>query len=125
MFFCVFKVEVAAVAYGDCGFYDHHSIRVDAEDEVDHFFHLRRVEIVFHRVVVGGGCDDDEISILVGRFSVERGSKVKLLLGEVFFNVIVLDRRYAAVDKVDFLRDDVYGRDVVVLAKRVAMESPT
>ncbi len=50
------------------------------------------VEIVLDRVVVGRGCDDNEIRIAVGCRPVERGGEVERLFGKVFLDILVLNR---------------------------------
>ncbi len=88
------------------------------QHQVDDLLHVTRVEEVLLRVVVGGGGDDDELGVLVSRCAVEGGRQVEVLLGKVFLDVFVLDRRFAMVDKVDLLGDDVHGGDVVVLCQQ-------
>ncbi len=94
----VFDVEGAAVADGDGGFYDHHGVGVDAEDEVDYVFDAMGVEVVFDRVVVGGGRYDNEIGVAVCRRAVEGRCQIEILLGKVFLDVLVLDGGFAGVD---------------------------
>ena len=94
----IFDVEGAAVADGDGGFYDHHGVGVDAEDEVDYVFDAMGVEVVFDRVVVGGGGYDDEVGIAVCLGTVEGGGQIEILFCEVFLDVLVLNGRFARVD---------------------------
>lgn len=80
------------VAHGYGRLDDDDGVGVDLEHEFDDFFDVRRVEVVFHSVVVGGCGYDDEFSVGVGRGSVGGEGEVEVFLFEVFFDVVVLDR---------------------------------
>ena len=102
-------------AHGDSGFDDHGCSRVDFEDLFDDGFHGGAVEEVLFTVVVGGSRDDDEVGGFVSVFRVQGGGQVKFLLGQIFFDVFVLDGGDTAVNHVHFFGDDVHGCDVVML----------
>ena len=85
-------VERAGVAHGDGALDDHQGIGVDAENQVDDVLDVVGVEEILYRVVVGRCSDDDDVGIAVGRGTVEGGSEVEVLLGEVFFDILILDR---------------------------------
>ncbi len=113
----VFEVEAAGVAYGDGALDDHHGLGVDFKYEVDDFFYVGGVEVVLHRVVVGGGSDDHEVGVGIGGTSVEGSGEVEGLLCQVLLYVVVLDGGDAIVDFLNFLGNDVNGADVMVLGK--------
>ena len=79
---------------------------------------MRGIEIVLLRVVVGGGGYDYEIGVAVGRGTVERGSEVERLLGQIALDIFILDGRLAPVDHIHLFGDDVNGRHVVVLGQQ-------
>ena len=108
---------VAGIADGDGRLDDHHGVRIDLEDQLDDFLDVGRVEEVLFRVVVGRGGDHDEGGVAVGGAPVERRDEVQRLLGQVAFQVLVLDRALPAVDFFDFFRDDVHGHHFVVLGE--------
>ena len=129
----VAEVEAAGVAHGDGRFDDHHGMGVDGQHEVDDFLDVGGVEVVLHRVVVGGGGDHHEVGVGIGRFAVEGGDEGAMawllsLIGahagqeaavaEVFLDVVVLDGRDAAVEFLDFLGDDIDCRHMVVLGQQ-------
>ena len=91
--------EAAGVAYGYGALDDHDGVGVDAEDQVDDLLDVTGVEEVLLGIVVGGGCDDDEVGVAVGGGSVEGRLQVEpdriagsVLACEVFLDVIVLYR---------------------------------
>ena len=127
------EVEAAGVAHGDGRFDDHHGVGVDGQHEVDDFLDVGGVEVVLHRVVVGGGGDHHEVGVGIGRFAVEGGDEGAMawllsLIGahagqeaavaEVFLDVVVLDGRDTAVEFLDFLGDDINSRHMMVLGQQ-------
>ena len=103
------------VADGHGALDHHHGVGVHLQHQFDHLLHVRRVEEILLRVVVGRSGDDDEFGVTVGRAAVQRSGQGQRLLREVLLDVLVLDGRDAAVDLLDLLRDHVHGNDVVVL----------
>ena len=79
---------------------------------------MRSIEIILFRVIIRRSGDDHEIRIGVGLPAVGRGCQIELLLCKILFNIIILDRRYPVIDHIDFLRNDIYCRDSVVLGKK-------
>ena len=76
---------------------------------------MRGVEEILLGVVVGRGGDDDEVGVAVGRAGVQRGGQPQRPGGEVFLDLLVLDRADAVVDLVDLLGDHVHRHHLVVL----------
>ena len=85
-------VEAAAVAHGDCGLDDHHSVGVHLQHQVDDLLHVGGVEVVPHRVVVRRCGDDHEVGAGVGLPAVEGSRQVEGLLRQVSLDVLVLYR---------------------------------
>jgi len=110
-------LKAAGVADRDGGLDDHDGSGVHLEDEADDFFDVGGVEEVLDGVVVGGGCDDDEIGIAVGRGAVEGGREVQVFLGKIFLDVIILYGRFLPVDLLYFFGYDVHGHYLLVLSQ--------
>ena len=72
----ILAVEALGVAHRNGGLDDHDGIGVYLQHEVDDFLHVRRVEVVLHGVVVGGGSNDHKVGVGIGCASVEGGGKV-------------------------------------------------
>ena len=106
------------IAHGDGAFDDHDGIGVDAHHQLYHFFHMTRVEIILHGVIVGGSGNDHEVRVAVCLGSIQRGGQVQVLLRQVLLDVLVLDGRLAPVDEVHLLRYHVYRRHLMVLAEK-------
>ncbi len=79
---------------------------------------MRRVEIILHRIIVGRSGYHNEICPAVSLGAVKRGPQVKILFGKIFLDILILDRRLAPVDGLDFFGDHVNGGDVVVLSEK-------
>lgn len=86
--------------------------------QFNHFFYVACIEIVLHRVVVGGGSYHDKISVAVGLRSIERDGQVQLLFRQVLFDVIVLYGRLTLVNQVYLLGYHVNSRHLVALAEK-------
>ena len=114
----ILLVERAGVTHGDGALDDHHGVGVDAEDQVNDILDVVGVEEVFDGVVVCRRGDDDEVGIAVGGGAVEGGGEVEVLLGEVFFDILVLDGRNTPVDFLHLFGDDIDGRHPVVLRQQ-------
>ena len=115
---CVLDVQAAAVAYGDGTLDDHSGLWVYLENKVDDVLDVVGVEEVLLWVVVGGGGNDNEVGIAVCLSAVEGCAQVQLFLGQVFLDILILNGRYAVVDFLDFLGDDVNGYNFVVLCQQ-------
>lgn len=113
-----FFPHAGRVSHRDGGLDDHDGVWVVLHDQLDDGLHRGSVKVLGLAVVVGGGRNDDEIRTGVGFFGVQRSGQVQWFLGEIFFNVFILDRRLAAVDEIHLFRDDIHGPDLVVLRKK-------
>ena len=116
----VFRVHLLAyhlgITYGDGALDYHYGVGVDAFHQFDDLLHMTRVKVVLHRVIVCRGGDDNEVSIRISLCPIQCRSQVEFLFSQVFFDVIVLNRRLAAVYQVHFFGNHVYCRYLMVLA---------
>ena len=62
---CILHVQAAAVTHRNGTLDHHHRIRVYFQYQVNHLFHVRRIKIILHRVVVGRSGNHHEIRIPV------------------------------------------------------------
>ena len=81
-------------------------------------FHCRCIKEILLAVTVGRCCNDNEVCILICNFSIKCSSQIQVLLSKIFFNVFVLDGRFALIDEVNFLRNNIYCHDLVVLRQQ-------
>lgn len=105
-------------AHRDGGLDDHDSLGVHLHHQPDDRLHRRGIEEILPAVVVSGGRDDHKVSVPIGRLPVQRSRQVEIFLGEVFFDVVVLNGRFFLVDELHLFRHDVNSRDMVVLAQQ-------
>jgi len=85
-----------------------------ARDRLD----ARGIEIVGLRIVVGRGCDDDEIRTRVGVGCLGRGGQRKIARGEEPLKVGIDNGRLAGIDHVDPFARQVDGDHIVVLRQK-------
>ena len=76
------------------------------------------IEIVALRVIVGRRGYYHELSIAVGRSTVESCRQIEFLLGKIFFDVIILYRRLAVVKHVDLFRYYIYCRYFIMTCEK-------
>lgn len=119
--------DALGVADRDCGL-DHDgglglSGFGDIQDQTDHGLDGRAVEVVGLGVVIGRRGDDDEVGIFVCRFRIGGRGQFQsafagLRLGEVFLDVVILDRGDVIVELFDLVRDDIHGCNIVILCEQ-------
>ena len=114
----IFFPDRSREAHRDGGLDDHDSLGVPLHHQPDDRLHRRGIEEILPAVVVGGGRDDHKVSLPIGRLPVQRSRQVEIFLGEVFFDVVVLNGRFFLVDELHLFRHDVHSRDMVVLAQQ-------
>ena len=114
----VFLTHMRRVAYRDGRLDDHDGIGVDAHDEFDHLFYMRRVEEVLHAVVVGRCGNDDEVSLTISLLAIGGKCNIERFLFQELLNIIVLDRRLMLLEHLDLLLHDIYRCDMLMLSKQ-------
>ena len=70
------EVEAPGVADGDGTLDDHHSIGINAQNQVDDVLYMVGVEEILEGVVVCGSSNDNDVGILVGSSTVQGCSEV-------------------------------------------------
>jgi hypothetical protein len=97
---------------------DHDSIRIILDYQLDDSFNCRSIKEVLLAVIVGRCCDNNEVCILVGGFSVQRCRQVQVFLCQILLNVLVPNRRLLVIDKVNFFRDNIDCHDLMMLGQQ-------
>ena len=75
-------------------------------------------------VVIGRRGDDDILRLPIGGGAVRRGAKVERFIAQVFLDLLIDQRRFAAVDLLYTPRRDVYRRHAVVLRQQDRVGQP-
>ena len=113
----VFLSDRFCIADRNRGFDDHDRMWIYFEDKFDHSFNGRCIKIVFLTVVVCRCRNDYIVSICVSSFAIQCSCQVKLFFCKIFFDIFVLNRRFAFVDQINFRRNDVNSSNMIVLCK--------
>ena len=71
---------------------DHDGIGINALYQLNDFFHMRGVEIVLSRVVVGGSGNNHKVRIAISCRTVKSSCQVQWLFRQIFFDIFVLYR---------------------------------
>ena len=111
-------IKSCAVTHGDGALYHHHGIGIHFSHEIDDLLHVRSVEVVLHRIIIGRRGYHYEVGIAVSVASVECSYEIELLLGKVFLNIVVLYGRNTIIDFFHLLGYNVHSLDLMVLGKK-------
>ena len=76
------------------------------------------IEEVLLRVVVGWGSNNHIVSILIGCCAIKSGRQIQFFLCKIFFNILILNRRYLIIDFLYLLRDNIHCCNVVMLRQQ-------
>ena len=92
-------------------------------DKLEDAFDSRAVKEILFGVVVCGRGDDDEVSFAVGRCAVYGSGESELAFSffrfrQIFFDILVLDRRDKLIDLFYLFGKDVDCRDFIVLSQQ-------
>ena len=75
----VLHIQAAAVPHRDGTLNHHHRVRIHLQYQVDYLFHVRRVEIILHRIIVRGSRNHHKIRVPVSRCPVQCSRQVQFL----------------------------------------------
>ena len=76
------------------------------------------VEEVFLRIIIGRGCNHDEVSILIRCCAIKGGRQIQFLFSQIFLDVIILNGRNLVIDLLHLLGDDIYCCYMIVLRQQ-------
>ena len=76
------------------------------------------VKEVLLAVVIRRSRNNNKVRIAVGEFGIQRCGQIQLLLCQILFNILILNRGFPAVDQFHFFRDDIYGVNLMVLRQQ-------
>ena len=97
---------------------DHDSIRIILNNQLDNCFNRRGIKEVLLAIVVGRCCDDNKVCVLIGSFSIKCCCQVQVLLCQILFNVLVLNRRLLVINKVNLFRNNIHRHDLMMLRQQ-------
>ena len=66
-----------------------------------------------------GRCGDyNKVHIGVCSLYIKCCGQVQVFLSQIFFDIVILNRRLAVIDQVNLLRDNIHSRHLMVLRKQ-------
>ena len=107
-----------SITYGNGGFYNHDSIWIVLHHQTDYRFHGRCVKMLGDGIVIGRGSDDHKICIGVSQLCVQCGSQIQILLGQILFNIVILNGGNTPVNQIYFFRHNVYRVDFMMYGQK-------
>ena len=115
MIFCSYR---CSISNRDGRFDDHGCIRICFQYKFNDSLYCGTVEEVLFAVIVGRSCNDYEICVFICFFAIQCGCKIQFLFSKIFFDVIILDRRFFVINEFYFLWNDINGCYMVMLGKK-------
>ena len=100
------------------GLDDHDSVRVILHDQLDHSFDGRCVKVLGVAIVICGGRNHNKIRIRVCSLCIQRCSQIQILFCQIFFNIVILNRRLPVINHLDLLRDNIHSGHMMMLGKQ-------
>ena len=113
-----FLTDALGVANRNRGFDNHDGVRIVLHNQLDNCFYGTCVEEVLLAVIVRRCSDNNEVCVFISHLCIQRSNKVQLLLCQIFFNIIVLNRGKLFVNQFNLLRNNVNSLNLVVLRKQ-------
>ena len=104
--------------YGNCGFHDHHGIRIDGNNLLYHTLDRTRVKIVFRRVIIGRGRNNYNVRITICAVAVGSRFEVKFLCCKILLNLFVNYRRFFIIYHLHLFGNDVNSLYSIVLRQK-------
>lgn len=83
-----------------------------------------RIKEIFDRIVVGWGCDNDEVCIFIGRFSIKSCCQIELFFSQIFFDIFILNGGNTIVEFFNFFRNHIDGCYVIMLRQQCGDTEP-
>ena len=69
-------------------------------------------------VIIRWSCDHNKIRIFVSCFAIQCSSQIQFFFCKILFDIIILDRRFFAVQHFHFFRNDINGSNMVMLCQK-------
>ncbi len=92
--------------------------RVILHDQLNHSLNRRCVKMLSVAIVVGRCGDYNKVRIGVCSLCIQCCGQVQVFLSQIFFDIVILNRRLAVIDQVHLLRDNIHSRHLMVLRKQ-------
>ena len=114
----VFLPHLGSKSNRDSRFDHHDSVRIALDHQLDHILHRTGVKKILFTVIVGRSCNDNKSCLFIGSFRIQRGRKAQILMGQIFFYIVVLDGRFSLVDQLYLLRHNIHRHDLIMLRQK-------
>ena len=106
------------VANRNRGFDDHDGIRIILHHQLYYGLHSAGVEEILLAVIISRRGDNDEIGIAIGLLGIQGRYQIELLFGQIFFDILILNRGFFIIDQLHLFRHDIHGHYLMVLAQK-------
>ena len=96
-------------------------------NQLNYRFHSRCVKIVFLRIIVRRSCDHHDICrtvnfpgriALIHHLIIQYTCQIQLFFCQIFFDIVILDRRDPVIDLLDLFLDDINSRNRIMLRQK-------
>jgi len=103
---------------------NHNGIRVILHDQLDYSFNRRRIKVLGLAVIVSRCRNHNKIRIAICCLCIQRCGQIQVLFCQVFFNIIILNRRFLVVDHIDLSLHNIDCNHLMILAQKHSQRKP-
>ena len=112
------------IAHRNRGLDNHNGIRVIFHDQLDYSFNRRRIKVLGLAVIVSRSRNHNKIRIAICCLCIQRCGQIQVLFCQVFFNIIILNRRFLVVNHIDLSLHNIDCNYLMMLAQKHSQRKP-
>ena len=118
----IFGIELlthrSGISNRDSRFDDHNGIRIIFHNQLNHSLNRRSIKVLGLAIIVGRSRDYNKIRIRVCNLCIQRCGQIQVFFCQVFFNIIILNRRFLVVDHIDLSLHNIDCNYLMMLAQK-------
>ena len=106
------------IAHRNRGLNNHDGVWVIFHNQLDYSFNSRRIKVLGLAVIVSRCRNHNKIRIAICCLCIQRCGQIQVLFCQVFFNIIILNRRFLVVDHIDLSLHNIDCNYLMMLAQK-------
>ena len=106
------------IAHRNRGLDNHNGVWVIFHDQLDYSFNRRRIKVLGLAVIVSRSRNHNKIRIAICCLCIQRCGQIQVLFCQVFFNIIILNRRFLVIDHIDLSLHNIDCNYLMMLAQK-------
>ena len=114
----------SGISNRDSRFDDHNSIRIIFHNQLNHSLNRRSIKVLGLAIIVGRSRDYNKIRIRVCSLCIQGCSQIQILFCQIFFNIVILNRRFLVVDHIDLSLHNIDCNHLMMLTQQHSQRKP-